>query len=125
MHSHARTSAKIDDNLILYRSLLPLILSPEIARRSSQKSCSAGSQGAGIAEPRIVHLVIVLFWASLIRRIVLVPPGVEPVVFESVSALPPVPIPSMVTLVAPFRSTNPAASVRSPSDCNGAGTMCA
>ena len=37
MHSHARTSAKIDDNLILYRSLLPLILSPEIARRSSQK----------------------------------------------------------------------------------------
>src|SRR5947209_13905069 len=35
-------SAKIDDNLILYRNLLPLILSPEIARRSSQKSCSAG-----------------------------------------------------------------------------------
>jgi hypothetical protein len=37
MHSHARTSAKTDATLVLSRSLLPLILSPEMARRSSQK----------------------------------------------------------------------------------------
>jgi hypothetical protein len=36
MHSHARTSAENDDNP--YLPLLPLILSPESARRSSQKN---------------------------------------------------------------------------------------
>jgi hypothetical protein len=66
----------------------------------------AADPDAGIAEPRIVHRVIELFWAPLIKRIVLVPVGPEAVVFESVSALPPLFSPSIVTLVAPFRSTN-------------------
>src|SRR4030095_12277054 len=61
---------------------------------------------AGLAEPRTVHLVIVLFCAPFLSRIVLVPPGFATVVFENVSASPPVLIPSRVTLVAPFRSTN-------------------
>ena len=38
MHSHARTSAKIDDNPIL--CIPPLLLSPEMARRSSQKKAT-------------------------------------------------------------------------------------
>ncbi len=38
MHSRAQTSTEIDDNVILYRSLLSLILSPEIERRSSRKN---------------------------------------------------------------------------------------
>jgi hypothetical protein len=42
MHSHARTSAKTDATLVLSRTLLPLILSPETARQSSQKKLNRG-----------------------------------------------------------------------------------
>jgi hypothetical protein len=38
MHSHARTSAKIDATLFYVAAFFLLFLSPEIARRSSQKN---------------------------------------------------------------------------------------
>jgi hypothetical protein len=59
MHSHARTSAEIDDNVILYRSLLSLILSPEIARRSSQKRFNRVLKDQGTMKaggPRITRM---------------------------------------------------------------------
>ena len=59
-----------------------------------------------VDEPSTVHLVMVLFCAPLMRRIVLVPAVAEAVVFEIVSELPPELKPSMVTLSAPLRSIN-------------------
>ena len=70
--------------------------------------------GAGNAEPRTVHRVTVLFCAPLMNRMVLVPPGFETLVLEMVRALPPVPSPSMVTLVAPLRSINGLPEVIAP-----------
>ena len=58
-----------------------------------------------VDEPSTVHLVMVLFCAPLIRRIVLVPAVAETVVLEMVSN-PPELKPSMVTLSAPLRSIN-------------------
>ena len=60
--------------------------------------------GAEVDEPRIVHLVTMLFCAPLIKRMVLVLAVADAVVLERVSALPPVPSPSIVTLVAPLKS---------------------
>ena len=59
-----------------------------------------------VDEPSTVHLVMVLFCAPLMSRIVLVPAVAETVVFEIVSELPPELKPSMVTLSAPLRSIN-------------------
>ena len=59
-----------------------------------------------VDEPSTAHLVMVLFCAPLMRRIVLVPAVAEAVVFEIVSELPPEFKPSMVTLSAPLRSIN-------------------
>src|SRR6476646_4191121 len=59
-----------------------------------------------VDEPSTMHLVMVLFCAPLMRRIVLVPAVAEAVVFEIVSELPPEFKPSMVTLSAPLRSIN-------------------
>jgi hypothetical protein len=67
----------------------------------------AADPDAGFAEPRTVHLVTMLFCAPFLKRIVLVPPLFPMVVFENVNEFPPLFSPSMVTLVAPFRSTNP------------------
>jgi hypothetical protein len=60
---------------------------------------------ADVDDPRIVHLVTVSFEAPLMKRIVLVLAVAEAVVLESVSELPPLFKPSMVTLLAPARST--------------------
>src|SRR5260370_40414183 len=57
-----------------------------------------------VDEPKTVHLVTMLFCAPLMKRMVLVLAVADAVVLEMVKALPPVPSPSMVTLVAPLRS---------------------
>ena len=59
-----------------------------------------------VDEPSTVHLVMVLFCAPLMSRIVLVLAVAEAVVFAIVSELPPELRPSMVTLSAPLRSIN-------------------
>ena len=59
-----------------------------------------------VDEPNTAHLVMVLFCAPLMSRIVLVLAVAEAVVFEIVSELPPELKPSMVTLSAPLRSIN-------------------
>jgi hypothetical protein len=59
-----------------------------------------------VDEPRMVVLVTVLFEASAMKRIVPDPVVVPIVVLESVSELPPVFKPLIVTLSAPFRSIN-------------------
>jgi hypothetical protein len=59
---------------------------------------------AEFEEPRTVHLVTMSFCAPLIKRMVLVLAVADAVVLERVSALPPVPSPSIVTLVAPLKS---------------------
>jgi hypothetical protein len=75
---------------------------------------------AAVDDPSTEHLVTTLFCAPLMKRMVLAPAVAEAVVLETVSELPPVPIPSMATLVAPFKSINglPAAiapeTVRAP-----------
>ena len=50
-------------------------------------------------DPKIVHLVRVLFVASFLNCIVDVPVVAEAVVFENVNAFPPVFKPSIVTLL--------------------------
>jgi len=57
-----------------------------------------------VDEPRTEQFVTVLFWAPLMKRIVLVLAVAEAVVFEIVSEFPPVLSPLMVTLSAPFKS---------------------
>ena len=59
-----------------------------------------------VDEPRMVQLRTMLFEAPPMNRIVLVPAVAEAVVFESVRELPMILRPSIVTLSAPFRSTN-------------------
>ena len=59
-----------------------------------------------VEDPRIVHLVTVLFVASAINRIVPVPAVAETVVLETVRELPPVFKPSIVTLSAPLKLIN-------------------
>src|SRR5437763_529311 len=56
-----------------------------------------------VDEPSTVQFVMLLFWAPLMRRIVLVPAVAEAVVFESVSELPPVFSPLMLAFFAPFK----------------------
>lgn len=67
-----------------------------------------------VDEPLIVAFVTVLFVASAIKRIVLVPAVVPIVVLEMVSELPPVFSPLMVTLSAPLRSINGRPAVGAP-----------
>src|SRR5436190_14806491 len=59
---------------------------------------------AEIEDPRTVQRVTVSLEAPLMNRMVLLPAVLEAVVLEMVSALPPVPSPSMVTSVAPLKS---------------------
>src|SRR5437870_10398559 len=61
---------------------------------------------AAFDDPSTVHLVIVLFCAPLMKRMVLVPLVVETVVLESVRELPSVFNPSIMTLLAPLRLIN-------------------
>ena len=59
---------------------------------------------AEIEDPRTVQRVTVSLEAPLMKRMVLVLAVADAVVLERVSALPPVPSPSIVTLVAPLKS---------------------
>src|SRR2546423_858499 len=87
--------------------LLPTMLVPE-AVVVLKRIFPPAAPSATVDDPRIVQFLTVLFFAPpaaavvLIKRMVLVPAVAETVVFENVS----VPNPSMVTFLAPFKSTN-------------------
>ena len=83
-------------------------------RRCADQNVAARDCLLVVDEPRIEQLVMRLFCAPAIKRIVLVPAVAATVVFEIVSELPPLFKPSMVTLSAPFRSINGKPAVAAP-----------
>lgn len=67
-----------------------------------------------VADPRTLHLMMVLFVASPWKRIVEVPDVAETVVLEIVRALPPLFKPLIVILSAPLKSINGSPAVAAP-----------
>src|SRR6476659_1263642 len=59
---------------------------------------------ATVADPEIVEFLTVLFEAPLMKRIVLVPAIAPVLILEMTRELPPVLVPSIVRLLAPFKS---------------------
>src|SRR5436190_8797762 len=82
-------------------TMLPLLPRPEVVLN---RTFPPAVPIVEVDEPRTVHLVTTLFCAPLIKRMVLVLAVADAVMLERINALPAVPSPSIVTLVAPLRS---------------------
>src|SRR2546423_5264930 len=67
-----------------------------------------------VDEPSTVQFVMLLFWAPLMRRIVLVPAVAEAVFFEKGRGIPPVFLPFMLTFFSPFKLISRPPAVISP-----------
>jgi hypothetical protein len=97
-----------------------LVLLPKLPKLGPNRIVPPGVPRAIVDDPRILHLVTVLFVASFMNRMVLVTLFDETVVFETVSEDPATNWPSIVTLSAPLKLINglPAAmapdTVRAP-----------
>ena len=86
--------------MLLLEMMLPLFAPPvEVLIRMLPPAVVV----LAVDEPSTVQFVIILFCAPLMRRIVLVPAVADTVVFESVSELPPIFSPLMLTLLAPVK----------------------
>ncbi len=97
--------------MLLFEMVLPLFAPPvEVLIRIFPPAVVIDEND----EPSTVQFVIVSFWAPLMRRIVLVLPRFEAVVFERVSEFPLTFSPLMLTFLAPFKSISGLPAVIAP-----------
>src|SRR4051794_6196894 len=86
--------------------LLPTMVVPTVGDVLKRMVPPAVAPTVTVEDPWIEEFLTTLFWAPLIKRMVLVPAVADTVVLEIVSEFPPEFLPSMVTKSAPFKSIN-------------------